>query len=94
MGEDGGAVDRCWWASRRDSRWVGSAGRRGSAGGLGVPLTARLTPHTHQLQNASSFFTKEVRDTYQEIQQHNSQPNANKHTFEGMDDEVRVSKRL
>ena len=33
MGGDGGAVDGCWWASRRDSRWVGSAG------GLGVPLT-------------------------------------------------------
>jgi len=57
------------------------------------PNIARLAPHTHQLQNASSFFTKEVRDTYQEIQQHNSQPNANKRTFEGMDDEVRVSKR-
>jgi len=33
VGGDGGAVDGRWWASRRDSRWVGSAG------GLGVPLT-------------------------------------------------------
>jgi len=39
VGGDGGAVDGCWWASRQDSRWVGSAGWRGSAGGLGVPLT-------------------------------------------------------
>ena len=41
MGGDGGAVDGCWWASRRDSWWVGSAGQCGSAGGLGVPLTGR-----------------------------------------------------
>ena len=40
MGGDGGAVDGCRWASRRDSRWVASAGWHGSAGGLGVPLTA------------------------------------------------------
>ena len=45
---DGGAVDGCWWASRQDSRWVGSAGRRGLAGGLGVPLTITPPSELHQ----------------------------------------------
>jgi len=44
VGGDGGAVDGCWWASRRDSQWVGLAGRCGSAGGLGVPLTESRSP--------------------------------------------------
>ena len=79
MEGDGGAVDGCWWASRRDSQWVGSAGRRGLVGGLGVPLTATdrfdderaIDPRGGQLSQT----TKPT----------NSQPNSRRHHIQSIE---------
>jgi hypothetical protein len=57
------------------------------------PNIARLAPHAYQLQSvSSSFFTKEVGNTYQ-VTQHGSQPRTNKRPFEVIGDEVRIGKR-
>ena len=54
---------------------------------------AKLAPHPHQLQSvSSSFFSKEVGDTYR-VAQHDFHSRSNKRPFEAVSDEVRISKR-
>ena len=72
--------------------WYPWGTREATAASL-VPDIARLAPHGYQLQNlSSSFFTKEVRDTYQETK-HDSQPRVNKRPFEATGNDVQMSKR-
>lgn len=64
-----------------------------AAAALSNPDLAKLVPHPHLLQSvSSSFFTKEVGDTYR-VAQHDFQSRSNKRPFEAAGDEVRISKR-
>jgi hypothetical protein len=64
-----------------------------AAAALSNPDLAKLAPHPHQLQRvSSSFFSKEVGDTYR-VAQHDFHSRSNKRPFEAVGDEVRISKR-